>query len=273
MVRRTDKILRASGIQIRSAERIRSIHQSPEGEIILRITGSTALVTGANRGLGARLVAELLAGGAAKVYATARSPLSIDLTVSNDPRVHTLALDVTDQASVDAAVVAASDVNLLVNNAGVLGFGSALAGDIDLFGRDMETNYIGTIRVSRAFVPVLESNGPAAIANVLTLIALAPVGPMAGYSASKAAAHSFTQALRAEVRTRDIEVVGAYPGGIDTDMLAGVDADKAAPDEVARRIVAGIAAGDTVIWPDDASEGAGKVYLGDPIQLERMLAG
>jgi NAD(P)-dependent dehydrogenase (short-subunit alcohol dehydrogenase family) len=137
----------------------------------------------------------------------------------------------------------------------------------------METNYIGTIRVSRAFVPVLESNGPAAIANVLTLIALAPVGPMAGYSASKAAAHSFTQALRAEVRTRDIEVVGAYPGGIDTDMLAGVDADKAAPEEVARRIVAGIAAGDTVIWPDDASEGAGKVYLGDPIQLERMLAG
>jgi NAD(P)-dependent dehydrogenase (short-subunit alcohol dehydrogenase family) len=239
----------------------------------MNIAGSTALVTGANRGLGARLVAELLAGGAAKVYATARKPQAIDSVVAADPRVHTLTLDVTDQATVDAAAEEASDVNLLINNAGVLGFGSALEGDIDLFGRDLHTNYIGMVRVSRAFVPVLESNGPAAIANVLTLIALAPVGPMAGYSASKAAAHSFTQALRTEVRGRGIDVIGAYPGGIDTDMLAGVEIEKAHPEEVARRIVAGIAAGDAVIWPDDASEGAGKVYLGDPLQLERLLAG
>jgi short-subunit dehydrogenase len=119
----------------------------------------------------------------------------------------------------------------------------------------------------------LAANRPAAIVNVLTLIALAPVGPMAGYSASKAAAHSFTQALRAEVRGRGIEVIGVYPGGIDTDMLAGVEADKAAPEEVARRIVAAVASGETVVWPDDASSGAGKVYLGDPLQLEQMLAG
>ena len=239
----------------------------------MNITGSTALVTGANRGLGARLVAELLAAGAARVHVTARDPRSIDPAVAADPRVRTLALDVTDQASVDDAVRAAPDVTLLVNNAGVLGFGSALEGDLDLFARDLHTNYLGTMRVTRAFVPVLEANGPSAIATVLTLIALAPVGPMAGYSASKAAAHSFTQALRAEVRGRGIEVVGAYPGGIDTDMLAGVEADKADPADVARRIVAGIAAGDPVVWPDDASAGAGKVYLGDPLELERMLAG
>lgn len=239
----------------------------------MNIADTTALVTGANRGLGARLVVELLAGGAARVYATARNPQTIDPVVAADPRVRTLALDVTVQASIDAAVEVASDVDLLINNAGVLGFGSALEGDIDHFRRDMHTNYIGMVSVSRAFVPVLESNGPAAIANVLTLIALAPVGPMAGYSASKAAAHSFTQALRTEVRGRGIEVVGAYPGGIDTDMLAGVEAEKAAPAEVARRIVAGIAAGEAMVWPDDASEGAGKVYLADPLQLERMLAG
>jgi NAD(P)-dependent dehydrogenase (short-subunit alcohol dehydrogenase family) len=239
----------------------------------MNITGSTALVTGANRGLGARFVAELLAAGATKVYVTARDQQLIDPVVAANPRVRTLRLDVTDQASVDAAARAASDVTLLVNNAGVLGFGSALEGDLDLFGRDMRTNYIGTVRVTRAFVPVLEANGPSAIANVLTLIALAPVGPMAGYSASKAATHSFTQALRAEVRGRGIEVIGAYPGGIDTDMLAGVEADKADPAQVAHRIVAGIAAGDTVVWPDDASAGAGEVYLGDPLQLEQMLAG
>jgi len=180
---------------------------------------------------------------------------------------------VTDDRSVQAAAERAADVNLLINNAGVLGFGGALDGDLELFQRDLATNYLGTLRVSRALAPALEANRPAAIVNVLTLIALAPVASMAGYSASKAAAHSITQALRAELRDRGVDVVGAYPGGIDTDMLAGVDADKAAPELVAARIVAGIAAGDQVIWPDDASAGAGAVYLGDPVRLERLLAG
>lgn len=237
------------------------------------IHGSTVLVTGANRGLGARLVAELLTAGAGRIYTTARDPRTVDPTVAADPRVQTLALDVTDDGSVEAAARIATDVTILINNAGVLGFGGVLDGDLDLFQRDLATNYVGTLRVSRAFAPLLERNQPAAIVNILTLIALAPVPPMAGYSASKAAAHSITQALRAELRDRGVEVIGAYPGGIDTDMLAGVDADKAAPELVAARIVAGIAAGDQVIWPDDASAGAGAVYLDDPRRLEHLLAG
>jgi NAD(P)-dependent dehydrogenase (short-subunit alcohol dehydrogenase family) len=96
---------------------------------------------------------------------------------------------------------------------------------------------------------------------------------MAGYSASKAAAHSMTQALRAELKPKGITVLGAYPGGIDTDMLKGVDAEKAAPGEVARRIVAALAAGDSIVFPDDASAGAGEVYRTDPLGLEQMLAG
>jgi NAD(P)-dependent dehydrogenase (short-subunit alcohol dehydrogenase family) len=96
---------------------------------------------------------------------------------------------------------------------------------------------------------------------------------MAGYSASKAAAHSITQALRAELRSRGIEVIGAYPGGIDTEMLAGVDADKADPDVVAARIVNGISTSEAVVWPDDASAGAGSVYVSGPLRLEQMLAG
>ena len=164
-------------------------------------------------------------------------------------------------------------MSLLVNNAGVLGFGGALDGDLELFQRDLTTNYFGLLRVTRAFVPALEANRPAAVANVLTLIALAPVRPMAGYSASKAAAHSITQALRAELRPRGIEVIGAYPGGIDTEMLAGVDAEKADPDLVAARIVEGITTSEAVVWPDDASAGAGSVYVSDPLRLEQMLAG
>jgi NAD(P)-dependent dehydrogenase (short-subunit alcohol dehydrogenase family) len=238
----------------------------------MKLTDSVALVTGANRGLGARLVAELLDAGAAKVYATARTSGALG-AMESDPRVRALTLDITDPASVTAAAAAAPDVTVLVNNAGVLAFGSALDGDLASFERDLRTNYLGSLRVTRAFVPALERNAPAAVVNVLTLIALAPVGPMAGYSASKAAAHSMTQALRAELRGRGITVLGAYPGGIDTDMLAGVEIDKAPPEMVAERIVAGLAAGETVVFPDELSAGAGSVYLSDPLKLEQMLTG
>ncbi len=243
----------------------------------MHIAGTTAVVTGANRGLGAQVVAELLRRGAATVYATARWPQTIAEAVRTDPRVRVLALDVADQAGVDAAAAAVPGAGLVINNAGVLGFGDVLTGDLALFDRDLATNYLGALRVARAFLPALRATArtgrDAAIVNVLTLIALAPVAPMAGYSASKAAAHSMTQALRTAVRGDGIEVIGAYPGGIDTDMLAGVEADKADPALVARRIMDGVEAGEQIIWPDDASAGAGTVYLGDPVRLERLLAG
>ena len=236
----------------------------------MNLADSVALVTGANRGLGARLVTELMRAGAAKVYATSRTPAA---AAGDDPRVQPLRLDVTDQASVTAAAAAAPDVTVLVNNAGVLAFGSALTGDLTAFERDLATNYLGTLRVTRAFTPALERNAPAAIVNVLTLIALAPVESMAGYSASKAAAHSITQALRAELRDRAVTMLGAYPGGIDTEMLAGVDAPKAPPETVAARIIAALAAGQAIVFPDDTSASAGSVYLSDPVKLERLLAG
>jgi NAD(P)-dependent dehydrogenase (short-subunit alcohol dehydrogenase family) len=236
----------------------------------MNLTDSVALVTGANRGLGACLVTELLQAGAARVYATSRAGAA---GAVDDLRVQPLALDITDAASVAAAAAAAPDVTVLINNAGVLAFGTALAGDLAGFERDLLTNYLGTLRVTRAFVPALERNAPAAVVNVLTLIALAPMGPMAGYSASKAAAHSITQALRAELRPRGIGVLGAYPGGIDTDMLAGVEAPKAAPQLVASRIVAALAAGESLTFPDDASAAAGDVYLSDPVKLQELLTG
>ena len=235
----------------------------------MNLADSVALVTGANRGLGACLVSELLHAGAARVYATSRSGTAV---ASDDPRVRPLALDITDPASITAAAAAAADVTVQVNNAGVLAFGSALTGDLAGFERDLGTNYLGTLRVTRAFVPALERNAPAAIVNVLTLIALAPAGPMAGYSASKAAAHSITQALRAELRPRGISMLGAYSGGIDTDMLAGVQAPKAPPQLVASRIVSALAAGESLPFPDDASAAAGHLYLTDPVKLEHMLA-
>jgi short-subunit dehydrogenase len=110
------------------------------------------------------------------------------------------------------------------------------------------------------------------VVNVLTVIALAPIRSLAGYCASKAASHSMTQALRAELKGRGIDVIGAYPGGIDTEMVAGVETMKTSPDEVAARIVEGVQSGETIIWPDPISAGAGGAYLENPIALEEMLA-
>ena len=158
----------------------------------MKLQGQVALVTGANRGLGSHFVRHLLAAGASKVYATARDTTTMPAELGSDPRVAVLNLDITDPASVAGAAAAAPDVTVLVNNAGVLGWGDVLTGDLDAFQRDLNTNYVGTLRAAREFVPVIERNGGGAIVNVLTLIALAPVAPMAGYSASKAAAHSMT---------------------------------------------------------------------------------
>jgi NAD(P)-dependent dehydrogenase (short-subunit alcohol dehydrogenase family) len=213
-----------------------------------------------------------LAAGAAKVYVAARNPASISSTVNDDPRVTSLALDVTDPDSVARATEVATDVTILINNAGVLGFGDPLTGDLALFERDMETNCFGLLRVSRAFAPVLIANAPGAIVNVLTLIALAPMGPMARYRASKAAAHSITQSLRSALAPRGVHVLGAYPAGIDTDMLSGVEGQKADPAVVAARIIDAVSTGDDIVWPDDVSAGAGSIYLADPRQLEKMLS-
>jgi NAD(P)-dependent dehydrogenase (short-subunit alcohol dehydrogenase family) len=123
----------------------------------MNLTGSVALVTGANRGLRVRLVTELLLAGAAKVYAASRTPAAAG---GGNPRVQPLILDITDPASVTAAAAAAPDVTVLVNNAGVLAFGTALSGELASFERDLATNYLGTLRVTRAVAPALERDAP-----------------------------------------------------------------------------------------------------------------
>src|ERR1044071_107663 len=204
----------------------------------MNIEGKTVLLTGANRGLGRQLLDVLLERGAAKVYATARKPLEVREHV----RVVALALDLTDPGTIAAAAAQAGDTTVVINNASTAAFASPLDADPDAVRAEMAVNYDGTFDVVRAFVPVLERNGGGAIVNVLSLLSLASTPPMAGYSASKAAAHSLTQALRPVLAARGISVHGVYPAGIDTDMLAGIDAPKTAPAEVASRLLDGLAA-------------------------------
>lgn len=237
----------------------------------MQIRESVALVTGANRGIGARFVAQLVDRGARRVYAAARRPETLEALVASAPdRIVPLRLDITNVDEVAAAARTAADVTLLVNNAGVLAFGGPLDGDLEMAERDMAVNYLGTLKVTRGFVPVIEANGGGAVANVLTIVGFAPMPALGGYCASKAAAHCLTQALRGQVAGKRITVHGVYPAGVDTDMLAGVEVTKADPADVVRAALDGLEAGDEEVLPDPISAEAYKMFLADPKALERQ---
>lgn len=232
------------------------------------IQGSVALVTGANRGIGAALAQALLQRGAKRVYAASRAgSVSLD-----DARVVPLRLDITDAEQIAQAAAAASDVTILVNNAGSLAFGDPLSGDPAGAETDWRTNYLGTLAVSRAFTPALRANAPGAIVNLLTLLAFAPVPAIGGYSASKAAAASATQALRAQLAGSGVTVHGVFPGAVDTDMSAAFAIPKATAAEVAAAILDGLQAAQENIFPDPMSRNGYDLWRSDPSALERQLA-
>lgn len=233
----------------------------------MKLDGSIALVTGANRGLGRALVATLLEAGAAKVYAAARDRATLGAA---DPRVVPLALDTTKPEQIAAAADMASDVTLLVNNAGVLNSYDVLASSQADLDADFRTNVHGTLAVIRAFLPVLErAPGGATIVNVLSLTSLASFPPLGGYSASKAAAYSVTQALRPELKARHVALLAALPGPIDTEMVKALPMPKTSPMETARGILAGIARGDEEIFPDPMAQQMGALWSRSPKDFER----
>lgn len=231
----------------------------------MNVSGVNALVTGANRGLGAALVEELLARGAGTVYAAARDARSI---AHADPRVVPLHLDVTDLASVRAAAARADDVGLVINNAGTSGAGSLLTGDPEHARAEMETNFWGPVAVLRAFAPVLARRGGGTAVTVLSALSWA-AAPWAGsYAATKAAAWSFTNGVRVELREQGTHVVGVHLGFMDTDMVAHLDVPKIAAKDVAAQIVDGIVAGADEVLADAPSRGLKQALAGAPAGLE-----
>lgn len=205
----------------------------------------TALVTGANRGLGRQFAAELSARGA-KVYAAARRPETADL-----PGVVPIQLDITDPESIRRAAEIAGDVTVLINNAGVSTQAGLLQGSMDDIRLEMETHFFGTLQVVRAFAPVIERNGGGAILDVLSVLSWLHPATSGAYSSAKAAAWALTDAVRDELSPRGIHVSALHVGYMDTDMVSYIPADqKTDPAAVARLALDGLFAGDREILAD-----------------------
>ena len=215
----------------------------------MKIEGAKALVTGANRGLGTAIAQALLDAGAT-VYGGAREPASI----TND-RLIPVRLDVTNDDDIANAARTCTDVSIVVNNAGILRQSASLAeGGIEAARAEMETNYFGSMRVARAFAPILRDNGGGALVNVLSVLSFISMPQGATYSASKSAAWSLTNALRIELRGQGTLVVAVHAGFIDTDMAAGVSGEKVSPESVANQIVTAVASDAEEVLADATSE-------------------
>jgi NAD(P)-dependent dehydrogenase (short-subunit alcohol dehydrogenase family) len=242
----------------------------------LQIEGRVALVTGANRGIGRALVEALLERGARKVYAATRKPEALaDLVSTSEGRVVPLLLDITNAAQVRQAAGQANDIDLLVNNAGVVSHAFGGFEDpiwLDAARQEYETNVVGSLRVSQAFAPVLAGQGGGTIVNISSVAGLVGFPPVLTYSSTKAALHSLTQSTRQLLRGQGTFVVGVYPGPVDTDMAAEFTVPKASAASAAHSILDGLEQGLEEIYPDPFATEYGVAYAVNPKGLEGRIA-
>src|SRR5262245_6561674 len=212
---------------------------------MVSIANGAVLVTGGNRGIGRALVEEALRRGPSRVYAGTRGPLA-----HPDGRVTPLTLDVTNAAQIQAAADQVDSLDLLINNAGIW-----LHDDLSdraMLEEHLAVNFYGTWRVTQAFLPLL-TRSKGTIVNNVSLMALAALPLTPAYSASKAAAFSLTQSLRALLAGQGVRVHAVLTGPVDTDMTRGFDIPKASAASVAQAILDGVEAGEEEIFPDPMS--------------------
>lgn len=216
----------------------------------MKIENAVVLVTGANRGIGLTFARELLARGARKVYAGAR-----DLATVVQTCVQPLRLDVTKPGEVAAAAELASDVTLVINNAGITQPGGFLAPDSeDVARRLFETNFFAMLRMSKAFAPILRANGGGALLNVLSVASWVNGGELAAYSASKSAAWSLTNALRAELAAQKTQVLALHMAYVDTDLTRGFDVPKSSSVDIVKRALDALEAGHDEVLADELTQ-------------------
>jgi NAD(P)-dependent dehydrogenase (short-subunit alcohol dehydrogenase family) len=211
----------------------------------MNIAEKTVLITGANRGIGKALVNEALNRGAKRVFAGTRGALP-----NTDPRVTALTLDVTNASQIQRAAGEVAALDLLINNAGIAIYDDLT--DFDVIQKQLDVNFLGLLKVTQAFLPLL-ARSKGAIVNNLSMAAVAPVPVLPSYSISKAAALSLTQSLRALLKRQGISVHAVITGSIDTDMSRGFDVPKVSPESAAVGIFDDLEKEEEDIFPDPIS--------------------
>lgn len=219
-----------------------------------QVKGCTALVTGANRGIGLTICKSLLESGAAKLYAAVRDPASADeLVATAGGKVIPVVIDLSKPETIRAAAEQANDVNLVINNAGVLKTAGPLSDDaFEALDFEIDVNVKGLMRMAQAFAPILRRNGGGALVQLNSVASLRSFAEFATYCASKAASYSMTQALRDVLGPQGTLVVSVHPGPIATDMAtsAGLGEIAEPPTLVADALIAALAAGEFHVFPD-----------------------
>ncbi|WP_104182063.1 SDR family oxidoreductase [Arthrobacter sp. B0490] len=237
------------------------------------ITNQVALVTGANRGIGRRFVDELLARGARKVYATARRTDSAQAReLAALDRVEVLSLDITDHASVVASARVATDVTLLINNAGIATSTPLVTGDLEAIRREMDTHFWGTLDMIREFSPTLAAGGGGAIVNILSALSWFSFPGNGAYGAAKAAEWNMTNGVRLDLAAQGTLVQGVHLGAADTDIMAGYDGPMIDPAVVPRASLDGLATGAIEVVVDEWSAMVKASLAHDPAALYAQIA-
>ncbi|KRF32307.1 SDR family oxidoreductase [Nocardioides sp. Soil805] len=212
----------------------------------MELKGAVALVTGANRGIGAEFVRLLRIRGVAKIYAAARDTSSIEFDGAEP-----IEIDITNSAQVEAAARTAGDVQILINNAGISTNTALVTGDERRIRQEMDTNFYGPLLMTRAFAPVLQANGGGAILNVISALSWFTAPTAGAYAASKAAALTLTDSTRLELASQGTHVVGVHMGLVDTDMANGMEAPKMDPAHLAGAGLDAIESGAQEVLADD----------------------
>ena len=234
----------------------------------MNIKGKTALVTGANRGLGSAFAQALLDAGAAKVYAGARDPGTI-----KDPRMAPIRLDVTSSANVATAAATCGDVDILINNAGTMLAKTVMSEDsVEILKREMDVNVLGMLAMCKAFAPVLARNGGGVIVNMLSVVSWYVYPFNSTYCATKHAALAVTDGLRIELKAQGTRVLGVYAGFIDTEMGASLSSGpKTSPHQVARKTIEGILGSLNSVLADEPAESLWRAVRQDPAKLHAQM--
>ncbi|MGD9719558.1 MAG: SDR family NAD(P)-dependent oxidoreductase [Sulfurimonadaceae bacterium] len=230
------------------------------------LTNKTICITGANGGVGAATLSYALKHNAKKIYALARDSASLEALAARHPSITALQLDITDAAQVASVAAELEPLDLLINTAGV----NSGARIFDATQSDFDVNVFGTLNVYKAFTPKMQAGG--AIVTVTSILACMNLPIMGLYCASKSALRSLTQALRAEVASKNIEVYEVLAGPIETKMTEGQEMPKSKPEAIVEAIFEEIEQKSFEIYPDDFSKMIREGLAHDPREVELNFA-